>query len=234
MKRIGIISDIHGDANVVDMITKDYKMDYLFLVGDLGEKINPPWNDFNTLKKISEQFKGEKIIFLYGNNDYNIKKYILEAKSLPKVSIVNDCNLQIEGVDIKIITTHPNIKDLRKNPGPNETFIPNWEEILDDVIHDGDGKSSIMMCHYGPECDTSFTKYKGKTLGIPQFNEVLKKHHIDYFFHGHVHDPKSEMTKIKNTKIYNVARNLILLELNNGAMKMVDKNDKMSEMPGTD
>ncbi len=214
MIRIAASSDIHSPKylkefeNAVKKINK--KIDLFLLAGDLILKGS--YEEINKIINILDALKVEKVISVFGNEEYDeYYKEILKI-SADKIIFLNDelITIRINEKTVGIIGSKGSLDEPTYWQLKN---LPNIEKTYSDRINKIEGylkklkaDFKILLTHYAPTYLTLEGEKRSaySTLGCKRLEPILKKFPPDIAIHGHSHVGK-KFAYLGAIPIYNVA-----------------------------
>ena len=184
--KIGITADCHLNPlyperkEVLEKIFNHLisnKVHILFILGDLFDKAQQNYSDFDSLL---EKFPDLKVYIIPGNHDYNISQSHFSSSNLKVITepeIISLANL-----DFLFVPYNPRVEGM--------------DEIIAESIYKREIKKWILLSHadYISICYQP-NPYEELRMYMPLFSSTIEKFKPEKVFLGHIHKP-SEYGKV--------------------------------------
>lgn len=179
MKKIAVISDIHGNMQALEAVLADIEKqgcEKIFCLGDLAMAGPEP---VKTIKRIKKLYEQDKLELIQGNTDEMIGSYAGFGEQVKsKFPIMGNA---LEN-DVKIIPE--GLKDFLKD-------LPSQKELMVEEV-------KVLLVHGSPrKNDENIFPY----YAIEQIEEMLAGTDADLIFCGHTHIPCGYQTRNKQNVI---------------------------------
>ena len=177
--KIGLISDIHGNKNALDIVLKQLEKENVDKVICLGDLVGGAPMSEEVVQKIISM--GTKIITVMGNRE----KYIIEG--MPKV--VHDEKIKVS--DQQLQRNEWLKKEL------SDSSIEFISKLPKEIICEME-ENKIYIAHYPMNKDGSFRKHI-KRASVEENEIMFNGIAADIYLYGHTH---KEVYNLKNSKTY--------------------------------
>ena len=211
---IASTADIHSPKYLEDLKTavkrvKD-RPKLVLLAGDLINKGKIEW--YGPTIEVISQLRAEKIIAIFGNEEYDEIHDRLREEFGDLVIFLDDesISLDIDGTSVGIVGTRGS---LEKPTTWQERNVPGISDVYESRIKKVEGllrglntDLKVLVMHYAPTFKTLFGEYRRiwPHLGHRGYEKVIEVTRPDLVLHAHAHNG-SKKASVGNVEVLNVS-----------------------------